>query len=319
MDQQETTDEDAQLLAEQEEYETRLSPNNDTVVQLLSSLNANMCSMSESLKRLHEANDPHRDGVATAEISAKKAKLAHDSQNKSEDSESDSELLLDDERRTNVTVETSTSQDGAQNDKPSDNALLEEIAQSLDETEPTGLAVHDKLAQIVNKRWLNKLGDDQLKDKLDKHLRPVNCEQVLVPRVNPEIWAKLPNVVRGADTKLSRIQNQLCKAAYITLKTTDALLTAQSQSKDIDINSLVRMNTDALALMSHMSYDLSVRRRDNIRPHLNKGYLGLCSPSGPITDSLFGNDLQTELTRIKATNKIGNTSTTPSSSSTGWP
>jgi peptidoglycan hydrolase CwlO-like protein len=114
MDQQETTDEDVQLLAEQEEYETRLSPNNDTVVQLLSSLNANMCSMSESLKRLHEANDPHRDGVATAEISAKKAKLAHDSHNKSEDSESDSELLLDDERRTNV-VETSTSQDVAPN------------------------------------------------------------------------------------------------------------------------------------------------------------------------------------------------------------
>jgi hypothetical protein len=90
------------------------------------------------------------------------------------------------------------------------------------------------------------------------------------------------------------------------------LLKAKSDPKSLCIDDLVRMNTDAVALISHTSQELAQRRRETIKPHLHRDYIELCSQEVPVTSSLFGDDLQTELTRIRTTNKIGNT-TNPSS------
>ena len=69
-----------------------------------------------------------------------------------------------------------------------DDPLFDEIAQSPDETEPTGDPVSYKLASIPNKRWDHKLSDDQLKEKVAKYPRPANYDtQVVSPHVNYEI------------------------------------------------------------------------------------------------------------------------------------
>lgn len=62
------------------------------------------------------------------------------------------------------------------------------VAQSLDETDRTDEAVAEKLADIANKRWLQVLSDEKLEEKLEKCPRPVNCDKIIVPKVNPEIW-----------------------------------------------------------------------------------------------------------------------------------
>lgn len=46
----------------------------------------------------------------------------------------------------------------------SPDGLLDEIAQSLEETERTDEAVAEKLADIANKRWLQRLSDEKLKE-----------------------------------------------------------------------------------------------------------------------------------------------------------
>ncbi|CAB4034771.1 Enzymatic poly [Paramuricea clavata] len=64
---------------------------------------------------------------------------------------------------------------------------------------------------------------------------------------------------------------------------------------------------DAIAIMGHISYDLAQRRRDVIRPTLNKKYATLCASHVPITTLLFGDELQAQLNHIRASNKIKNT------------
>ncbi len=46
-----------------------------------------------------------------------------------------------------------------------------------------------------------------------------------------------------------------------------------------------------------------------IKPNLNKEYSSLCSSQTPVTDFLFGDDLQSRLASIKASNKVGQTTT----------
>ena len=70
------------------------------------------------------------------------------------------------------------------------------------------------------------------------------------------------------------------------------------------------MHTDALGLLGHISFEISQRRRDAIRLNLNKEYAKLCVSHVPITKMLFGDELQTQLNHIRASNKISNTTTT---------
>ncbi|KAK2558945.1 hypothetical protein P5673_018570 [Acropora cervicornis] len=71
-----------------------------------------------------------------------------------------------------------------------------------------------------------------------------------------------------------------------------------------DADQLITMNTDALALLGHTMCELSMHRRDAIRPNLNKDYSSLCDSHVPVTTYLFGDNLETQLNDIGASNKI---------------
>ena len=117
--------------------------------------------------------------------------------------------------------------------------LLDEIDLSLNKDERTNSPVSEKLANIANKRWLQKLGDDQLKEKLDKYHMPINCEKLAVTQVNPEIWGKLSRFTKGNDLKLSCLQEQITKVGHIVLKSTEHLLKAKADSSSLGIDDLV--------------------------------------------------------------------------------
>ena len=52
---------------------------------------------------------------------------------------------------------------------------------------------------------------------------------------------------------------------------------SKQPKSDSDIQKLMKLNTDAVALLGHAHVDLSHRRRESIKPHLNKDYAGLCA------------------------------------------
>lgn len=285
-----------QVLDDMETSEMLEEPSENDITNVLLNINSTMLTMGKSLKRLHE----QQDKLHTSAESAKKAKLASHRQSESDTNKvSDSEELLDD-------GESDKTNTGEVQSEEND-TLLDEIEHSLNEDEKTDNPVSEKLANIANKRWLQKLGDDQLKEKLEKYHRPENCEKLAVTQVNPEIWGKLDRFARAKDLKFSRLQEQVTKVGHIVLKSTEHLLKAKVDSSKLCPDDLVRMNTDALALLGHVCFEITQRRHKSIKPSLHKDYAMLCSSTVPVTSLLFGDDLQTELTHICATNKIGST------------
>ena len=89
--------------------------------------------------------------------------------------------------------------------------------QDFSEQEDTGPPISQKLADIINKRWSEKVGEHKLHEKRDKYPRPTNCERVIVPRVNPEIWARIDHYAKQLDLQVSSIHTNL-------VKVTDAIL-----------------------------------------------------------------------------------------------
>lgn len=52
------------------------------------------------------------------------------------------------------------------------------------------------------------------RDSMAKHMKPQNCENITVPRVNKGIWSGLPTKTRDNDLKLQHIQSIICKTFY---------------------------------------------------------------------------------------------------------
>ena len=167
----------------------------------------------------------------------------------------------------------------------------------------------DKLASIVNKRWSEKLNSEKLSDKLKKHARPGNLKNLVVPRVNPEIWSNMSHHTKRDDLRRASTQNTVAKVGSILAICTEKLLRTRNENnnKDLGIEELVGLHTDAIALLGHTQYDLSMARRDAIKPSLRKEYAGLCSQNIPVTSLLFGDELQRQLNNIKASNRITQT------------
>lgn len=141
-----------------------------------------------------------------------------------EDTQSDADKLLNqhgNKRQKVVNDDNINGSDGTKGDHVTDDPLLEEIAQAMNEGEQTDPKIAEQLAKIINLRWLNKLNEEQLRQKLDKHLRPVNCERLITPKVNLEVWGRLDRETRNKDLKLSYLQTNLAVVGNITAKTTE--------------------------------------------------------------------------------------------------
>ena len=97
----------------------------------------------------------------------------------------------------------------------------------------------------------------------------------------------LVDIYRQSLLKLSNLQATLAKVGNITAKTEDILLKAHSENTPLDIEAMIGMNTDTIALLGHVNFEMVERRRDVIRPNLNKDYATLCASNVPITSMLF--------------------------------
>lgn len=89
--------------------------------------------------------------------------------------------------------------------------------------------ISKQLAEIVNKRWASKLGENKVKETVEKYNRPENCEKLLAPKVNPEIWEKLTHYGKKQDLRLSAIQNMIVKVGAIIAQSTQKLMEFFSQ------------------------------------------------------------------------------------------
>lgn len=64
--------------------------------------------------------------------------------------------------------------------------------------------------------------------------------------------------------------------------------------------------THAAILLLSAKKELYLKRRDFIRPYLNKQYAALCNPSTSISTYLFGGDLNNKVEELSIPNKLSN-------------
>jgi hypothetical protein len=107
---------------------------------------------------------------------------------------------------------------------------------------------------------------------------------------------------------MQKLQAPVLKATLPLLQITHDLLKVKSNEmsvQQLDVKKLATQAIDAISLLTHVNTELNFRRRDMLRPHLNKQFQQLCSPLTPMSTLLFGDNLADTIKSMSITNRVG--------------
>ena len=150
-----------------------------------------------------------------------------------------------------------------------------------------GPAIPQSLANLINTTCTSQCVTDDL---VAKHKVPENCDKLCSPMVNNEIWKIMNKRAQSYDKCFSDIQNLVATGVVPIIKLFEVVkpfIAGNSEAKTLF--------SDVITLMGQVQYNLSLRRRYMIKPHLKKKYHNLCNISMPISTKLFGDDVTKDI------------------------
>jgi hypothetical protein len=182
-------------------------------------------------------------------------------------------------------------------------SLFHEMESLLEDDEDVGPEVAEKLANITNKAFSKQLSIEVVRKKKEMHKRPRNCDKIIVPKVNKEIWRQMQkqNFTKRRDLRMMNIQSVVSKSACAILSVAQSLLKTDSVKHADDIRNCL----DAIYMLGHANTALSMQRREQLRPVLKSDHAGLCDSNIPITSLLFGDDLSKSLKEVRQLENVG--------------
>ncbi len=86
------------------------------------------------------------------------------------------------------------------------------------------------------------------------------------------------------DTKMQSIQSSLVKGATAVTQLVEELAQLVSGPRTVDLQKVLDLGTDSLALLGNTNHLLNLIRRDLMKTDLKQDYLHLCSSTVPFTD-----------------------------------
>jgi len=162
--------------------------------------------------------------------------------------------------------------------------------------------------QKVVTAFVKLIGQVPSKEQMEKSRSdfkpPSNGKELGVPKVNPEIWHSLPRKAQTADATSQHVQQFLSRSLVAQCKLAEILADNSTKIPKDLLKQLLTVTMDGATQTSSAFREISIRRRQQIKPYLSPDCTGLCSPAVPITDQLFGNNLEKDITATKATAKV---------------
>ncbi len=174
------------------------------------------------------------------------------------------------------------------------------MSQEFDEKEIAGPAVNVKLAATIKRAMQVASSPKNIKELSAKYVKPENCESVRAPLVNMELWKNLTENYQQNDKLLAANHRSVSKAMLPIIQIMNSCLEEDKDGND----KVFDMACDAFQLLSHSHRDMTAIRRQMLKPAVARQYQKLCTAKTPISEFLFGDDLQQQMKNLSETNKL---------------
>ncbi|XP_063534267.1 uncharacterized protein LOC134744392 [Cydia strobilella] len=178
--------------------------------------------------------------------------------------------------------------------------MLLALGESTEDTPEYGEKIHDNLSKL----WLPLLKKgmtNETKDKIKKdYLVPDNCRLLQAPKLNVEISAAVPDMVRNRDKNLAATQQQLGHGIAAVNRAMDILI------KCVDANGIEAMKhlSNGCRILCDLHASSTQSRIKLITPSLDKTFLQVIQDTER-DDTLFGNKLSENIKAAKTIEKQG--------------
>ena len=163
--------------------------------------------------------------------------------------------------------------------------------------EELGALVLPKLAEYVHQCCSKRIDKENLTDMKRRCPRPANCPTLVVPQVNEGIWKELGKWTKATDVHMQATQNLVVQGMAGVVAAKETLMQPSPSAEALtDASKLLSL---AIALLGNSVFELSQRRREVMRFGINRNYMSLCDVFVPVTNQLFGDNIQDSIKEIR--------------------
>ena len=164
----------------------------------------------------------------------------------------------------------------------------------------TSAEIEPLIATHMCDDWQSAMDKDEEQKCLDMFLPPKNCERMVVPRVDEHIWMRLDEKQRTEDRYLENLERLVLQSQFALQPALHYFLKKEGAEEDKLLSSLQQ----SAKISSLLNKKLVARRRILLRPHLEEKYQSLAKKDLPITEHLFGEDLDKKVEALDKTKDI---------------
>lgn len=161
----------------------------------------------------------------------------------------------------------------------------------------TAPAVQENIAKFVSQVMTHNLDTKSYQDISEKYEIPDNIPFLVAPKVNPELWGIVPFLKQQQDVAYRKIQEKLVSGICPLVQ---ALEECGDKPEFLKIKELI---SDSVEFLGNFNMSINNTRRDELRPCL-KNAAPLANRNSPVTDQLFGDEVESEIKKIEARAKL---------------
>jgi hypothetical protein len=178
--------------------------------------------------------------------------------------------------------------------------MLLALGESTDDTPEFGEKIHDNLTKL----WLPLLKKGMIKETKDKlqkeYLVPDNCRLLQAPKLNVEISAAIPDMVRNRDKNLAALQQQLGCGISAINRAMNILI----KGADADKVQATKHLSNSCRILCDLHASSTQSRIKLITPSLDKTFLQVIQDAER-DETVFGNKLSEKIKAAKTIEKQG--------------
>ncbi|CAG2190133.1 unnamed protein product [Mytilus edulis] len=176
------------------------------------------------------------------------------------------------------------------NDDAENKAFLDELEKMYEEPKKFGDSIDNQMAKLVDQAINKPMKTETLTKLEEQYLVPENCKRLQVPKVNKEIWRGFKSKKqRDPDLALQNVQKCMTTTLLMVVKSLNVMKSGG------DMHEVKNTTKDMFKMLTHGIYTSNRKRKQLITPGVSIKYRRVTDVDTPVTEYLFGDNLDTKL------------------------
>lgn len=122
--------------------------------------------------------------------------------------------------------------------------------------------------------------------------------------MNPVMWNLLSTEARTTDLKAQKLETVNSRAMTALARGIEDVKKLAEATKMPKLVGIFETLLDSLTMMSYVRISQNVTRKESMKTSINPAYRHLCTSTVPVSDQLFGDNIEEQIKMISDANKL---------------